>query len=416
MNQLFRPPSRGNPPIPDAAEVVRDVNARIPDAPVAAYPITSEQVSGEKRRARKEGKETREKAPATWSFSHDGKSGIDGSVVEFTPIELPAGKLRTISIQLINDTTIRGVSRFDPNPPIVLKSNPATYEDTQFIGDPGDDKFRVVSGEPGVAPLATILVGQSTSNAWSEDENFDEADFVRFNSVAGTFEWNILSKVFDEAYGTMRLECEFVPEGSSGAMIHGNLYTFSLAKRVPPTEVKPNAAIRARIRYSAGKAEDIEFDCDWRGEVELTASRVELRRVVFKPDTEKPFHETSVRLRAIAAVDGPAPRIPATYTVPVAEVVSGAYRTIPLPALAQRVSLLTRYGNDPLDPGDAPLGQIFVSFGTESGNAMGYVDAMSARETLFGAGLSIPAGAVDVVLVNLSPDPVDLGAIFHLAV
>lgn len=407
-----KPKGRGN--VPDVLEQVRQPKTLIPDVPQADY----HPIAASPGRIQKD--------LTSWTFKHDGSSGPEGSVTEFQPIELSIPK--TIALQLLFDATVRGASRFDPEPGITEVIYEGNYDDTQALADPGDDTFRILVD--GVSPHVDFVFGDHTIHP----DPHTAPKWLLMTHImlgrAGATIWNF------EVTGVDTTNPDYVvvhatnlsplglPLGSweeAGfpgglPLVNGDFIAVTGVEEVPPTEVKPNAAVRARVRYSAGKAEDISFECDWRGEIELVASRVELSRVVFKPDDAAPFHETSLKLRAIATLDGPTPRIPATYTVPAVNVNAGAYRSVPLPALAQRVSVLARYGGDPEDVGDVPLGQIFVSFATETGNAMGYIDAMSAREALFGLGLSIPAGAVDLLLVNLSADPIDLGAIFHLGV
>ena len=91
------------------------------------------------------------------------------------------------------------------------------------------------------------------------------------------------------------------------------------------------------------------------------------------------------------------------------------YRLV-VPSLARRVSLIALYGNEGA-PGDAPLGELFITFISAAGNAIAYIDAMSAREALFGLGLPIPNGTREVGLSNRSDDAsVRLGAVWHLGV
>ena len=101
------------------------------------------------------------------------------------------------------------------------------------------------------------------------------------------------------------------------------------------------------------------------------------------------------------------------YTIP--PIVVGAIepRVILIPEFARRVSLLVKYGSAP--GGDAPLAALFLGFALPLQGSQGFIDALSARGSLFGEGLPIPHGAYALVLTNLSGvADLEMGVIFHL--
>lgn len=190
-------------------------------------------------------------------------------------------------------------------------------------------------------------------------------------------------------------------------------YTFT----VPAGETLANAAVFARVRYEAGKAQEQQFDCDWCNGFQVWARRFELWRVSRRADVAQAYASGTVRVHAVVAV-GPAahPPFPPQLTNEPEEVPASADRELTIPAYARRLSLLTRYGAGG-SPTDIPLGQIVVGFANNRGTAITWIDAISAREALFGGdGLPIPANASAVVITNKSPDPLDLGVLWHLGV
>lgn len=168
----------------------------------------------------------------------------------------------------------------------------------------------------------------------------------------------------------------------------------------------PNAAVRARVRYRLGKSE-VQFDCDWAGGFQVFADRLELSRVTFAPDSSIPFRDASIEIAATVLADAPRPGGSLALTVPPVAVptpLGVRFKEFPIHAYARRVNLILKYGDDPDAPGDAPLGQIFLAFVGKFGRSLCYIDAMSAREALFGAGMPIPAGVSKLVVSNRSDD------------
>jgi hypothetical protein len=175
-----------------------------------------------------------------------------------------------------------------------------------------------------------------------------------------------------------------------------------------------NAAVRARVTYTAGKLVDVSFDCDWIGGFTLHASRLEIGRVPYAPDTAIGYNDAPVDVAATVMANAPSATELLQLTVPVAAVAIDAYRELVIPPLARKLNLLLRYGNEGA-PGDAPLGQLFVAFVGRHDRSLSYIDAMSAREALFGVGLVVPAGATQLILSNRSTDPsIELGVVWAL--
>lgn len=179
----------------------------------------------------------------------------------------------------------------------------------------------------------------------------------------------------------------------------------------------PNAAVRARVRYRSGKSE-VQFDCDWSGGFMVHADRLEISRVPFAPDTSRPYIDAPVEVSATVLADAPRPGGSISLTVPPVAVprpTGERFYVFPIYALARRVNLLLKYGDDPDAPGDAPLGQIFVAFVGKYDQSLCYIDAMSAREALFGPGLPVPAGVSKLVVSNRSDDDsMRIGVVWRL--
>jgi hypothetical protein len=174
------------------------------------------------------------------------------------------------------------------------------------------------------------------------------------------------------------------------------------------------ADVRAVVTFSAGESRQLVFRCDWHGGVLLHAQSVSVELESFGADPLVSFVTFPVDVAATLALDAPRPPKAPTLTYQPTIVADAATRAIELPAAAQRVGLLLRYGEPVGSPADAPLGQIFVTFVDRLGTSMGWIDAQNAREALFGDGMPIPAGANRAVLSNRSGWDVALGAVFHL--
>jgi hypothetical protein len=175
-----------------------------------------------------------------------------------------------------------------------------------------------------------------------------------------------------------------------------------------------NSDVRCRVTYGAGRSGQMQFDCDWRGGFVVHATRLTVEAVGYKLPSATPYQAAlDVILSATAGLHGSRPTHAPTYTVQPATVVPTATLQIEIPLLSRRVALLLRYGLLG-SSGDAPLGQLFVSFADATGAALAWIDCSTTRAAVFGEGLSLPAGARYLGLTNTSVQDVNMGAIFHL--
>jgi len=416
----FKRPRRGVAPVPDE-HPVKPI-ARVPDAAPLTRP--SRPKPPEKS---KDGKSTA--PPDLWAFSFDDKVGAEGVATPFDAIELPAPK--TLTVQFYQDTTVRSDPYTTPTPrPVLVEKEWGSQLYTPALGggldpeNPGSERLSIDHPEDPTLTTKIRISVESVTGTLSFD------DYPTAQTIV--IEWD---------GGTSYVRCEFVAvvvhdddpdwiEVTVSSVLSSHIETpysedaiplvVRLEGPTPPDTInKPNASVRARVRYSAGKAEDIEFDCDWSGSLQLTASRVELSRVTFKPDPESPYVAQRVKVSAIARVNGASPIALPTLTLPTRPIPNdGDVQTVfeVAPPLARRASVFIRYG-DGGAPGDAALGQFFVAFIAADDVSLAYIDFMSAREALFGAGLPIPAGTRVVALSNLSDDhSVRMGLVWHLGV
>lgn len=395
-----------------------------------------------------------------WTFRYEGDSGPDLDVVEFTPIELQTAELVTVQFNQDTSPEMRSESRFVENGAGVVVLAYFNYDDSVLDEAPADGQFRLLPVGPGQFKLllglsadpasegegsggwyTSILGGPANAEVPGPFTNYGPIDenphllegthLIIHSSTQdqvvgavgtpqdGHKSWvYVITGVDSTLPNKVDFDLELVSEAYPGVPLPDNeLAHILLVIPQAPTEVKPNAAIRARVRYSVGSSDDIEVNCDWRGKLQVMAKRISLERVTVVADREAPFEPHRVRLSAVAMVGGSPPLLPLTLTDPGALVLSGASRTLDIPLHAARLSILLRWGLELDDPGDAPLGQVFVAFVTEAGNAIGFVDAMSSREALLGEGVPVPAGAVQAILSNRVPDAdLRLGAVWHLQV
>lgn len=108
--------------------------------------------------------------------------------------------------------------------------------------------------------------------------------------------------------------------------------------------------------------------------------------------------DASGRIEAAAAlvIGASAPHDAPTYTFPRKMIAALDDARFEVPAFARRVRAHFLYE----DPPDAPLGQWFFAFVSPRGETLGWIDAASAREALFGAGLWLPSNTAGVVFTN----------------
>lgn len=215
-----------------------------------------------------------------------------------------------------------------------------------------------------------------------------------------------------------------LPKGQAEA-IGVNLHSSNMRGNVAGA----NSTVQARVTFSAGRSGPLTFDCDWRGGFVVHASKLEIEFVPIKARPDVPFQAlTDAILSATAGLRGVRPAHPPTLTfLPYEAITRNTFRSLVVPPMARRVSLLARYGQQPLNgvanfpaygggTGPAPLSQIYLEFMDEMGGVDTWIDAFSAREALFGAGVPIPEGATQLELVNGSSETLRLGAVFHLGV
>jgi hypothetical protein len=357
-----------------------------------------------------------------WTFSYVGTSGDEGAVATFPVIELP--KPKPITIQFYADTALRGSVRMAPQPDQTTMIAYHNYDDPQVIADPGDGKFRVVATGGGDSAILIgtssvpieVVEGVTHYGPVEDNPSLLTATKIYFqDSSEGSrkYTYDILDvDTSDPEF--VRFNVGPATETAGTPLADNDLCYIGLLTPVADVPVQPNAGVRARITYSAGSSGDVQFDCDWSGALQLMASRVTLQRVTVPTDGELPFEPQPVKVAAIALVNGARPVALPTLTELTQLVAEDETITLVVPGLARRLSLIAIYGNEGA-PGDIPLGEIFVAFVSAGDNAIAYIDAMSAREALFGQGLPIPAGTRAVALSNRSDDPsMRLGAVWHL--
>lgn len=108
------------------------------------------------------------------------------------------------------------------------------------------------------------------------------------------------------------------------------------------------------------------------------------------------------------------PKAPPTYTFPTVAVDSQGSASFPVPAQARKLRCALRWGEESGSTPDAPLGQYFFAFINRSFGPLGWIDAASAREALFGDGVFVPPGTHAVQFDNRSPDAARVTACFVL--
>lgn len=406
-------PARGVVPVPPVADTPRK-RVAIPPVPTsqprrpadAATPVEEEPTPLDR-----------------WGFRYTGPVGAAADVeVPLEPVvELP--DMAPLTVLFWQDTQY-------PQPANVPASQTfASYFFDELITAPdGDFAFNRVrldqDGEGGaMQPEAgTIWIGNPSAPGAAAVLSFLETKAPPFRfeiryargGVGGDpcfLRWSVNSWEVGDDAGIGFLRLQVTSEASDRDMAMENMESVEL---VALGFERPNAAVRARVTYTAGKLKDVSFDCDWVGAFALHASRLEISRVGYAPDTSLEYFDAPVDIAATVMADAPPAKSLLQLTVPIADVEPDEFRELLIPSRARRVNLLLRYGDEGAS-GDAPLGQLFLAFAGRQGRAVTYIDAMSAREALFGVGLPVPAGAVKLVLSNRSPDTsVQLGVIWQL--
>ena len=342
---------------------------------------------------------------------YDGKlGGAEGNTEPMlTLVEFDG--VRSVTVQLHQQT------RLPPDDPLTvpqpdLSSNVLffNYDDTPEDTDPGGiapNAFRFSTDK-----LKLYLSKDATNQAaWDLEEYLGGATKIRL-----WFSAELILTIGDDI--VERADDYEIPLGGFGASLaslpgDGFLTEVYGLTPQPPATYYPNASARAVVRVRSGQAGEIEFECDWAAKFEVLAQTIEIDRRSFRPNGAKSYVDTTVSLKAAVSLEGAGSSFAPVLTMPPLGVsASNGERTYDIPQLARRVSLLTKYPDAP--GGDVPLAQIFLAFATPFEGAMGYIDALSARDALFGDGMPIPHGAYQIVLTNASPTDLYLGLLFHL--
>lgn len=410
----------GHAPIPPVPVAARRAGA-IPAAPVA---LPRRPVEGEAEQEQAERTDPAER----WAFSYRGNAGVtlsEGGSEEtaFKPaVELP--EAHPLTVLFYQDTqTVQ-----TPNVPTAQTFGSYTFDQVTTEPDGGDldlTRLRLDEANFDQPTAGVIWIANPSAPGASLVKTFLQANAPPFQieiryargGVGGEpckVRWTIneWEEGQDESVGFLRLEV--TPLSSDIDMPMDDLEAITI--EVFGFEI-PNAAVRARVRVRNGKSES-QFDCDWAGGFQVLADRLELSRVRFSPDTALPYSDGAIDISAQVIADAPRPGGSLSLTVSPLAVPSPTgvrFAEYPIHPFARRVNLMLKYGNDPDAPGDAPLGQIFLAFVGKFGRSLCYIDAMSAREALFGAGLPIPAGVSKLVVSNLSTDDtMQIGVLWRL--
>lgn len=409
-------------------------HAPIPPVPVAARrhgPIPSAGVQLPRRPVEKG--ETPEEAkdappPSRWAYHHRGNAGVpdeEGGATDFPfrpAVELP--EARPLSVLFVQDTQTAQPA----NVPTSQTFGSYFYDEVTIepeAGDFGSDDVRL--NEPSVTqPNATVIwiANPSAPGGLTVKSYLDrsappfqiEIQYAR-GGVGGepcSLRWTIddWEDGIDGSVGFLRLEVTPLSSDIDSPMTDMD----AIEIKVSGFQI-PNAAVRARVRYRSAKSE-VEFDCDWAGGFQVYADRLEIARVPFAPDSELLYADAPVDVALTVLADAPRPGGSLALTVPPMAVptpTGDRFLAFPIHSFARRVNLILKYGDDPEAPGDAPLGQIFVAFVGKYDRSLCYIDAMSAREALFGAGLQIPYGVSKLVVSNRSDDDsMQIGVVWRL--
>lgn len=421
-------PQRGSPPIPPERPV--QPHGYVPPEPPARVPTPPEP------------KKADDKKPDGdfWSFSYSGVSSAEGVAVAFTPIEL--SKPKPITIQFDQD------DQFPVGDPLVTPQPPFSF-DWPFAAEDFVEDTEPTAGHLSL-DAASLAAPHTATKIYVSIETTDpalgftpaiQAPYGAFLELrwtfGGAFSWArwAINDITPMSGSPGWIVIEVTPAARPGGFVPGSgvltpivtntpelvtqLELWFIGPDRPDLVIWPNAAVRARVTYSAGKAEAVPIECDWTGALQVVGSRVLIERKTVRADPLNEFHTAAIKIAAVASLNGPRAPILPRLTEPPASVPGNETRILPLPRCARRVSLLATYGDEGAS-GDAPLGQLFVAFipaVDARGGAIAYIDAMSAREALFGDGLPIPAGTKAVALTNRSDDEsVRLGLIWHLGI
>lgn len=354
-----------------------------------------------------------------WAFHYRGNAGVIGGEQETTEIafkpavELPEG--RPLTVLFYQDTQT-------PQPPHVPTSQTFGYYVFDGTSTDGDGltlgRFRLSSPDEEQPESSIIYLAFPPADGNAKqflERNVEPQIEIRWGSSYMLWtitEWEVVTES-----GVDRLVLSVSNTDSLVNETDGPLEDAEAADVELRGLQIPNAAVRARVRYRLGKSE-VQFDCDWAGGFQVFADRLELARVPFQTDTTMPYNDAAVEIAATVLADAPRPGGSLALTVPPVSVptpTGDRFVEFPIHAYARRVNLILKYGNDPESPGDVPLGQIFLAFVGKFDRSLCYIDAMAAREALFGAGLQVPSGVSKLVVSNRSDDDsMQIGVVWRL--
>lgn len=351
-----------------------------------------------------------------WAYHHRDKAGPrEDEEAAFSPaIELE--EIRPLVVLFYENTQTN-------QPPGPLDSSNFSYYvfDGTSTGDGGlgPGKFRTneVDENQPVSTLIYVALPPSDGNLKSFlDSHIERTLSLQWGSSYADFTVDAYEVQHDDGTDIDYLVLTTTPTDSLINETDGPLDDGEACTLVAGGLRVPNARARARVRYRAGKS-DVQFDCDWSGGFLVHADRLELSRVTFAPDVTLSYYDAPIEIAATVLADAPPPAAGLALTVaPMPVDAEGGMRELPVPAIARRVNLLLKYGNDPDVPGDAPLGQLFLAWVGKYDRSLCFIDAMSAREALFGVGLPVPFGVSKLVLSNRSDDDtVEMGVLWQLA-
>ncbi len=408
-------------------------HAPIPPVPVAArrHGAIPSAPPGIPRRPTEDDKHDKTKPVDRWAFKYRGNAGQpsrDDSDEEpgiaFDPaIELPEARALTVLFYQDTQTTQT------PNPPQEADSL-YTYDATAFnavaiaLGHVRLNRDPEESDQFTATQIYVAIPNVDGDFAWFLRQVLEPTIEIRWGMSYATGSYMAFTidawEVLDEG-GVSYLSLQVTPVDHVINGPDGPIEDAEEVRIVIKAKLIPNAAVRARVTYRNGKSE-VSFECDWSGGFQVFADRLELARVPFAPDPTTPYNDAAVDIAATVLADAPRPGGSLSLTItPVAvpTPTGDRFMEIPIHPFARRVNLIIKYGNDPDDeeaPGDAPLGQIFLAFVGKFGRSLCYIDAMSAREALFGPGLPIPASGVTKLVVSnrSADDSMQIGVVWRL--
>jgi hypothetical protein len=361
------------------------------------------------RPAETAGDDAEQVSPQTrWAYHYQGDAGLRDSVTAFRPI-VELDEVRPLAVQFYADPTLSQPAQGAPQntAPSYIYDDTLTSDNTAGqlrFNEAGQTNATQVYLHP--EPFGYIP-GDPTIKDWF-DAHTQVTLEVQYDS--STFSFAVDAVLVTDG-GVVVLQVTPTADDidpGDGPIDNQQAVVVSLTGLA-----KPNAGARARVRYTAGKS-TVVFDCDWAGGFLVYADSIELSRVTFPLEPSIDYEDGPIEIAASVMADAPRPAATLALTVPPAAVGAEESIEIPVHPFARRVNLIMKYGNGDA-PGDAPLGQFFLAWVNKLGLSLGYVDAMAAREALFGAGLPVPFGVDKLVLTNRSEDEsVRLGVIWRL--